>query len=89
MNWVKANWALIVAFFTMSVAWGQNQLKVEKLEDAIVQQAVINKALNETREQVIRQDERLKSIDKSQQNQEQLLRELLQSQRSIERKVSR
>ncbi len=89
MNWLKSYWWFLTALVSVGVAWGQQELKVRNLEDAIVQQTAINKELKETREQVIRQDERLKSIDKSQQTQEQLLRDLLQGQRDISRKVSK
>lgn len=89
MNWLKNYWWFLTALATMGAAWGQQQMKVQNLEEAIVQQSAINKELKETREQVIRQDERLKSIDKSQQTQEQMLRDLLQGQRDISRKVSK
>ncbi len=87
MTWLRTNWAIVTFVLTMAAAWGQQELKVQNLEQAIVQQTTINKELKETREQVIRQDERLKSIDKSQQTQEQLLRDILQGQRDIARKV--
>ncbi len=87
MTWLRTNWAIVTFVLTMAAAWGQQELKVQNLEQAIVQQTTINRELKETREQVIRQDERLKSIDKSQQVQEQLLRDLLQGQREISRKV--
>ena len=87
MNWLKSYWWFLTALAGMSAAWGQQQLKVEKLEDAVVQQAAINRELKETREQSIRQDEKLKSIERSQQTTEQLLRDLLQGQREIARKV--
>ena len=39
MNWIKANWTILAALVTMGAAWGQQQMKVQNLEQAIVQQA--------------------------------------------------
>lgn len=89
MNWIKANWVLLSAIATMGMAWGQQQMKVQNLEQAVVQQVENAREQKVIREQVIRQDEQLKAIKESQRTQEALLRELLQSQRSIERKVSK
>ena len=89
MNWIKTNWTILAALVTMSAAWGDQVRRVNNVEEAIVQQAENNRELKVTREQVIRQDEQLKAIKESQKTQEQLLRDLVQGQRSIERKVSR
>ena len=89
MNWIKTNWTILAALAAMSAAWGEQTIRVRSVEEAIVQQAENNRELKVTREQVIRQDEQLKAIKESQKTQEQLLRDLVQGQRSIERKVSR
>ena len=89
MNWIKTNWTILAALLTMGAAWGDQYRKVDNLEQAVVQQAENNRELKVTREQVIRQDEKLKSIERSQQTTEQLMRDILQGQRSIERKVSK
>ena len=89
MNWIKTNWTILAALVTMSVAWGDQVRRVNNVEDAIIAQTENNRELKQTREQVIRQDEKLKSIERSQQTTEQLMRDILQGQRSIERKVSR
>lgn len=89
MNWIKTNWTILAALVTMSVAWGDQVRRVNNVEDAIVAQTENNRELKQTREQVIRQDEQLKAIKESQKTQEQLLRDLIQGQRSIERKVSK
>ncbi len=89
MNWIKTNWTILAALAAMSAAWGDQYRKVDNLEQAVVQQAENNRELKVTREQVIRQDEKLKSIERSQQTTEQLMRDILQGQRSIERKVSK
>lgn len=89
MNWIKTNWTILAALAAMSAAWGEQTVRVRTVEDAIVQQAEANREQKAMREQVIRQDEQLKAIKESQKTQEQLLRDLIQGQRSIERKVSR
>ena len=89
MNWVKTNWTILAALLTIGIAWGDQTRRVNTVEDAIVQQAEANKEQKAMREQVIRQDEQLKAIKESQKTQEQLLRDLIQGQRSIERKVSK
>ena len=89
MDWIKSNWVLITALATMSAAWGQQQMKVENLEQAVIQQAANAKKLEDVREQSIRQDEKLKAIEKSQQTQEQLMRDILESNRAISRKIAK
>ena len=89
MNWVKTNWTILAALLTIGIAWGDQTRRVNTVEDAIEQQAEANKEQKAMREQVIRQDEQLKAIKESQKTQEQLLRDLIQGQRSIERKVSK
>ena len=89
MNWVKTNWTILAALLTIGIAWGDQTQRVNTVEKAIIEQAEANREQKSMREQVIRQDEQLKAIKESQRTQESLLRELLQSQRSIERKVSR
>ena len=89
MNWIKTNWTILAALAAMSAAWGEQTIRVRSVEEAIVQQAEANREQKVMREQVIRQDEQLKAIKESQKTQEQLLRDLIQGQRSIERKVSR
>jgi len=89
VNWIKTNWTILAALVTMGVAWGEQTVRVHSVEDAIVAQAENNRDLKATREQVIRQDEQLKAIKESQKTTEQLMRDILQGQRSIERKVSK
>lgn len=89
MNWVKTNWTILAALLTIGIAWGDQTQRVNTVEKALIEQAEANKEQKAMREQVIRQDEQLKAIKESQKTQEQLLRDLIQGQRSIERKVSR
>ena len=89
MNWIKTNWTILAALAAMSAAWGDQVRRVNNVEEAIVAQTENNRDLKATREQVIRQDEQLKAIKESQKTQEQLLRDLIQGQRSIERNVSK
>ena len=89
MNWIKTNWTILAALVTMGAAWGDQVRRVNNVEDAIIAQTENNRELKQTREQVIRQDEQLKAIKESQKTTEQLMRDILQSQRSIERKVGK
>ena len=89
MNWVKTNWTILAALLTIGIAWGDQTQRVNTVEKALIEQAEANKEQKAMREQVIRQDEQLKAIKESQKTQEQLLRDLIQGQRSIERKVSK
>ena len=89
MNWIKTNWTILAALVTMGAAWGDQVRRVNNVEDAIIAQTENNRELKQTREQVIRQDEQLKAIKESQKTTEQLMRDILQGQRSIERKVSK
>ena len=93
MNWVKTNWQILTFVSTFLVggvtAWADTQNDIKNLKRD--QEAMVGEAREQkiVREQVIRQDEQLKAIKESQKTQEQLLRDLIQGQRSIERKVSR
>jgi hypothetical protein len=87
MDWIKTNWTILAALLAMSAAWGQQYNKIENLEQAIVKQASQDKKVDDMREQYIRQDEKLKNIEKSQENTEKLLKAILESNRTIERKV--
>ncbi len=89
MNWVKTNWTILAALLTIGIAWGDQTQRVNTVEKALIEQAEANKEQKVMREQVIRQDEQLKAIKESQRTQESLLRDILQGQRSIERKVSK
>ena len=89
MNWVKTNWTILAALLTIGIAWGDQTQRVNTVEKALIEQAEANKEQKAMREQVIRQDEQLKAIKESQKTQEQLMRDILQGQRSIERKVSK
>lgn len=63
MNWLRLNWAIVSFVLTVTVAFGQQQIRVEKAEEKIA--------------------------DMQAENKEQLMRDILQGQRSIERKVSK
>lgn len=89
MNWIKTNWTILAALVTIGVAWGDQTQRVNTVEKALIEQAEANREQKSMREQVIRQDEQLKAIKESQKTTEQLMRDILQGQRSIERKVSK
>ncbi len=89
MNWIKTNWTILAALVTIGVAWGDQTQRVNTVEKALIEQAEANREQKAMREQVIRQDERLKSIEKSQQTTEQLMRDILESNRAISRKIAK
>ena len=57
LTYIKTYWFLIVAFFTMSVAWGQSQLKIQTLEEAVKQTATTQQQVQTLKEQVVRTKE--------------------------------
>lgn len=89
LEWFKLNWTVLAFLATAITAWADTQNDIKNLKDAITQQTDNAKKLDEVRLQAVRQDEQLKSIKESQKTQEQLLRDLLDGQRSIYRKVTR
>lgn len=89
LDWLKVHWALLSFLVAVSTAWADQRNEINNLKDAVVQQTDNAKKLDEVRLQSARQDEQLKAIKDSQRTQEQLLRDLLDGQRSIYRKVAR
>lgn len=85
MIWLKANWVILVALVTMATAWGQQQQKVQTLEQAMIANSQVADKLQDVKEKVVRQEEQLKAIKDSQVNTENLLRILVQEQRANKR----
>ena len=70
----------------MSAAWGQSQLKIQSLEEAVKASASLQKEFQQMREQAIRVDERTVSIQKTQESQEKKLDTLINLQlKALER----
>ncbi len=86
IEWLQKHWFLIVALTTMSAAWGQSQLKIQSLEEAVKASASLQKEFQQMREQAIRVDERTVSIQKTQESQEKKLDTLINLQlKALER----
>lgn len=92
MNWIKANWQVLSFFATFLVggvtAWADTQNEIKNLKEAYVVQTENAREQKIIREQVIRQDEQLKAIKESQKTTEQLMRDILESNRAISRKIA-
>lgn len=92
MNWIKANWQVLSFFTTFLVggvtAWADTQNEIKNLKEAYVVQTENAREQKIIREQVIRQDEQLKAIKESQKTTEQLMRDILESNRAISRKIA-
>lgn len=80
LDWLKQYWFIIIAFFTVSAAWGQATHKIQTLEDAVKATAETFKATAETQTQVKVLDERTKSIKDEQVYQREMLKEILRNQ---------
>lgn len=82
MNIIKNYWFVIVAIVTVSTAWGQSQVKILSLEDAIKETATTQRQVNDLKAQTERIDERTKSLIDSQVRQERMIEMLLSNQRN-------
>lgn len=83
LTYLKTYWFLIVAFFTMSVAWGQSQLKIQTLEEAVKETATTQQQVQALKEQVARTDERTQLMLDSQIRQERLIENILLNQQKL------
>ena len=82
MNIIKNYWFVIVAIVTVSTAWGQSQVKILSLEDAIKETATTQRQVNDLKVQTERIDERTKSLIDSQIRQERMIEMLLSNQQN-------
>ena len=82
MNIIKNYWFVIVAIVTVSTAWGQSQVKILSLEDAIKETATTQRQVNDLKAQTERIDERTKSLIDSQIRQERMIEILLSNQQN-------
>lgn len=82
MNIIKNYWFVIVAIVTVSTAWGQSQVKILSLEDAIKETATTQRQVNDLKAQTERIDERTKSLIDSQIRQERMIEMLLSNQQN-------
>lgn len=83
MNIIKNYWFIIAAIVTVSTAWGQSQVKILSLEDAIKETATTQRQVNDLKAQTERIDERTKSLIDSQVRQERMIEMLLTNQQNF------
>lgn len=75
--WLKAHWFLLVAIACGGVAWGSQENKVAKLEDAVKRQIEIDARVREQGEKSAAIDERTKMMQRMMEEQQKLLIEVL------------
>jgi hypothetical protein len=76
MDNIRKNWVLIAAFFFVSAAWGQVQVKITDLDTAVKSNAVVHQQVVDLKIQNARIEEQLKTVKESQRTQEDLLRSI-------------
>jgi hypothetical protein len=77
IEWIKHNWALVTTLLAVGTAYGQQQAKIQTLEDAVKQNAVVQQEIKDIKIQSAVYDERTKSIIESQQRQERMIEMML------------
>lgn len=83
VSWLRDHWFLLVAFFSISVAYGQSTTKIATLEEAVKSNATVNQEIKELRSQSVRADERLKAMAESQARQERMIEMMLMQQQQM------
>lgn len=83
VTWLKDHWFLIVAFFSISAAYGQATTKIQTLEEAIKANSSVTQEIKELRSQAVRADERLKAMAESQIRQERMIEMMLMNQQQL------
>lgn len=78
IDWLKAHWFLFAALVAMGVAWGEQRMRVETVEDAVKQQTIIQQQVQDNARRTERVDERTERMLEQQERQEQLLRLILE-----------
>lgn len=86
IQWLKTHWFLLTALIAIGSAWGQQQIKVESLEEAVKQNVATQQEIKDLKEQQARVDERTKAILEGQARQERLIELLLQKQHTNNQK---
>lgn len=86
VDWFKRHWFLLGAVLAVGIAWGETVNKVHTLEDAIKSNAEVSKEVVELKSGQSRLDERTQNMQKDQAEQRQILLEILNSQRRLEKK---
>lgn len=77
MNWVKANWVILSALVAMGAAWGENKVKVMRLEDAVAKQVAIDAKVDVQAEKAAAIDERTKMMQRMLEEQQKLIIQVL------------
>lgn len=79
LRWLKDHWFILTALATAGVAWGQQHEKVERLDVTQKEMLIQNQKIHEVRESVVRQDEQIKQITKTLEQQNAMLRILIEA----------
>lgn len=58
LEWLKNHWFLFTALVFIGTAWGQQQVKVSNLEDAVKKQVEINQKLDKIKEDAAKDREK-------------------------------
>lgn len=87
-KWLKEHWLIVGLFFTVTTAYGQAQMKIQSLEDAVKQNVIINSQINEIKLNSVRQEEQLKSLDITMRRQEKMMEIMLERQDKVYQRVT-
>lgn len=89
VEFLKKHWFLIVALVTLSSAWGQSQVKIQTLEEAVKQNVTTQSDITVIKSDLARFDERGKALVESQARQERMIELLLNQQQQQLRNQTR
>lgn len=89
VDFLKKHWFLIVALVTLSSAWGQSQIKIQTLEEAVKQNSTTQAEITVIKSDLARFDERGKALVESQARQERMIEMLLNSQQRSQMKATK
>ena len=78
VDWLKTHWFLFLALVSVGAAWAEQRVKIESLEQAVVQQQAIEKKVSDQGEKQAAIDERTKLMLEAQKEQQRILIQILQ-----------
>ncbi len=58
LEWIKQHWVIFTALFFVGTAWGQQQVKLTNLEQAVKKQAETNEKLDKIKEDLAKNREK-------------------------------
>jgi hypothetical protein len=80
IEWLRKNWFLFAAILAAGVAWGQAQMKIQSLEEAVKSNSETQAQVQGVKGQMERMDERTKMMQESMARQEKMIFDLVQIQ---------